>query len=99
MIDRDEYYTLANSDCVAVAKALGMAIDNSKQTTEDAIHIRHSGGLYIFPLKNNWYRHSDGKKGFPIDLVMDRRNYRGSYDQKRCNSRRCCPSQLYVYRI
>lgn len=72
MIDRDEYYTLANSDCVAVAKALGMVIDNSKQTTEDAIHIRHSGGLYIFPLKNNWYRHSDGKKGFPIDLVMDK---------------------------
>ena len=68
---KEEYYALANVDCTAVAQALGMTIDEGKQTTEKAIHINHSGGLYIFPDKNNWFRHSDGRGGFPIDLVMD----------------------------
>lgn len=71
IFSREEYYALANADCTAVAQALGMTIDESRQTTEKAIHINHSGGLYIFPDKNNWYRHSDGRGGFPIDLVMD----------------------------
>ena len=68
---REEYYALANADCISVAKALGMQIDEGKQTTKKAVHIKHSGGLYIFPDKNNWYRHSDGQNGFPVDLVMD----------------------------
>lgn len=68
---REEYYSLANADCISVAKALGMQVDEGKQTTPKAVHIRHSGGLYIFPEKNNWYRHSDGRKGFPVNLVMD----------------------------
>lgn len=72
---REEYYSLANADCISVAKALGMQVDEGKQTTPKAVHIRHSGGLYIFPEKNNWYRHSDGRKGFPVDLVMDTLQY------------------------
>ena len=67
----NEYYALANADCISVAKALGMQVDEGKQTTTKAVHIKHSGGLYIFPEKNNWYRHSDSRGGFPIDLVMD----------------------------
>ncbi len=67
---KDDYYRIANADGVAVAQALGMEIDEGKQTTAQAVHIKNSGGLYIFP-SNNWYRHSDGAKGFPIDLVMD----------------------------
>lgn len=68
---RDEYYKLANTDCTEVAFALGMTIDEGAQTTAKAIHINHSGGLYIFPHSNNWYRHIDGKSGYPVDLVMD----------------------------
>ena len=67
----NEYYALANADCISVAKSLGMQVDEGKQTTTKAVHIKHSGGLYIFPEKNNWYRHSDSRGGFPIDLVMD----------------------------
>lgn len=67
----NEYYALANADCISVAKSLGMQVDERKQTTTKAVHIKHSGGLYIFPEKNNWYRHSDSRGGFPIDLVMD----------------------------
>ncbi len=67
---RDDYYRITNADCISVALALGMQIDEGKQTTAKATHIKDSGGLYIFP-NNNWYRHSDGAKGFPVDLVMD----------------------------
>ncbi len=47
----NEYYALANADCISVAKALGMQVDEGKQTTTKAVHIKHSGGLYIFPEK------------------------------------------------
>lgn len=69
--DKEDYYKLLNADCLAVAQALGLEIDEGKQTTSRSVHIKHSGGLYIFPENNNWYRHSDGAKGFPVDLVMD----------------------------
>lgn len=67
---KEDYYRLLQADCLSVALALGMQIDEGKQTTAKATHIKDSGGLYIFP-NNNWYRHSDGAKGFPVDLVMD----------------------------
>lgn len=67
---KDDYYRIANANGVEVAQALGLQVDEGKQTTDKAVHIKNSGGLYIFP-SNNWYRHSDGSKGFPIDLVMD----------------------------
>ena len=51
----NEYYALANADCISVAKALGMQVDEGKQTTTKAVHIKHSGGLYIFPEKNKKY--------------------------------------------
>lgn len=68
---KEDYYKLLNADCLEVAQALGLEIDEGKQTNSRAVHIKNSGGLYIFPENNNWYRHSDGAKGFPIDLVMD----------------------------
>ncbi len=67
---KDDYYRITNADGVAVAQALGLQVDEGKQTTAKAVHIKNSGGLYIFPT-NNWYRHSDGSKGFPVELVMD----------------------------
>ena len=69
-----EYYELANTNILAVSEALGYEVDTSKLSTPKAIHLLHSGGTYIFMDNNNWYRHSDGAKGFPIDLVMDNLN-------------------------
>ena len=67
---KDDYYRITNADGVAVAQALGLQVDEGKQTTSKAVHIKNSGGLYIFPT-NNWFRHSDGAKGFQVELVMD----------------------------
>lgn len=66
---------LANVSCLDVALTLGMTIDEGGKTTDKSVHIKDSGGLYIFPDKNNWYRHSDGAKGFPVDLVADALNF------------------------
>lgn len=71
---KEDYIKLANVSCIDVAIALGMTIDEGGRTTDKSVHIADSGGLYIFPDKNNWYRHSDGAKGFPIDLVTDALN-------------------------
>lgn len=71
---KEDYIKLANVSCIDVAIALGMTIDEGGRTTDKSVHITDSGGLYIFPDKNNWYRHSDGAKGFPIDLVTDALN-------------------------
>lgn len=68
---RDDYFNITNASCLLVAEALGLVIDESKRSNAKAVHIKDSGGLYIFPEKNNWYRHSDGAKGFPADLVAD----------------------------
>ena len=66
-----DYLTLTSVDCADVAVALGLQLDESNRTTRKAIHIKDSGGLFLFPDKNNWYRHSDGAKGFAVDLVTD----------------------------
>ena len=68
---RDDYFKITNASCLLVAEALGLVIDESRRSNAKAVHIKDSGGLYIFPEKNNWYRHSDGAKGFPTDLVSD----------------------------
>lgn len=71
---KEDYMKLANVSCLDVALTLGMTIDEGGKTTDKSAHIKDSGGLYIFPDKNNWYRHSDGAKGFPVDLVADALN-------------------------
>lgn len=71
---KEDYMKLANVSCLDVALALGMTIDEGGKITDKSVHIKDSGGLYIFPDKNNWYRHSDGSKGFPIDLVANALN-------------------------
>ena len=71
---KEDYMKLTNVSCFDVALALGMTIDEGGKTTDKSVHIKDSGGLYIFPDKNNWYRHSDGAKGFPVDLVADALN-------------------------
>ena len=72
---KEDYMKLANASCLEVAIALGMTVDEGSKTTSKSVHIMDSGGLYVFPDKNNWYRHSDGAKGFPIDLVTDTLGY------------------------
>ena len=71
---KEDYMKLANVSCLDVALALGMSIDEGGKTTDKSAHIKDIGGLYIFPDKNNLYRHSDGAKGFPVDLVADALN-------------------------
>ena len=68
---RDDYYRLTNAPCLDVALALGMEI-NEKECDQKAWKIKGEQGLCIYRDGNNWYRFSDGKHGFPVDLVEDR---------------------------
>lgn len=67
----DDYYKLTNAPCIDVAIALGMEI-NEKECDKKSWKIKGEQGLCIYREGNNWYRFSDGKTGFPIDLVMDK---------------------------
>ena len=68
---KSEYMRLANAPCIEVALALGMEI-NEKESNAKAWKIKGEQGLCIFCEGNNWYRFSDGKGGYPIDLVKDK---------------------------
>lgn len=68
---RDDYYRLTNAPCLDVAKALGMEI-NERESDRKSWKIKGEQGLCIYRDGNNWYRFSDGKHGFPVDLVEDR---------------------------
>lgn len=46
---RDDYFKITNASCLLVAEALGLVIDESKRSNAKAVHIKDSGGLYIFP--------------------------------------------------
>lgn len=67
----DDYMRLTNAPCIDVALALGMEI-NEKESDKKTWKIKGEQGLCIYREGNNWYRFSDGKRGFPIDLVMDK---------------------------
>lgn len=69
--NRDDYYKLLNLPCIDVALSLGMEI-NQKESSSKAYKIKGEQGLCIFREGNNWYRFSDGKGGYPIDLVQDK---------------------------
>ncbi len=71
---RDDYYRIMNTPCIDVALALGMEI-NEKESNAKAWKIKGEQGVCIFRDGNNWYRFSDGKGGFPIDLVKDKLGY------------------------
>lgn len=71
---RDDYYKITNAPCIDVALALGMEI-NTKASDAKSWKIKDEQGLCIFRDGNNWYRFSDGKGGFPIDLVKDKLGY------------------------
>ena len=68
---RDDYYRLTNAPCIDVALALGMEI-NERASDQKAWKMKDEQGLCIYREGNNWYRFSDGKHGFPIDLVIDK---------------------------
>ena len=68
---RDDYYRLTNAPCIDVALALGMEI-NERASDQKAWKIKDEQGLCIYREGNNWYRFSDGRHGFSIDLVIDK---------------------------
>ena len=68
---RDDYYRLTNAPCLDVAKALGMEI-NERESDRKSWKIKGEQGLCIYREGNGWYRFSDGRHGFPIDLVKDK---------------------------
>ena len=68
---KDDYYRLTNAPCIDVALALGMEI-NERASDQKAWKIKDEQGLCIYREGNNWYRFSDGKHGFSIDLVIDK---------------------------
>ncbi len=71
---RDDYYRIMNTPCIDVALALGMEI-NEEGSNAKAWKINGDQGLCIFRDGNFWYRFSDDKGGFPIDLVKDKLGY------------------------
>lgn len=68
---KDDYYRLTNAPCIDVALALGMEI-NERASDQKAWKMKDEQGLCIYREGNNWYRFSDGKHGFSIDLVIDK---------------------------
>ena len=68
---RDDYYRLTNAPCLDVARALGMEI-NERESDRKSWKIKGEQGLCIYREGNNWYRFSDGRHGFSIDLVIDK---------------------------
>src|SRR5659263_349762 len=40
-----------------------------------AVHLKNSGGLYIFPETNRFYHWTSGKKGGAVDFVMEQENF------------------------
>ena len=83
---RDDYYRLTNAPCIDVALALGMEI-NERASDQKAWKMKDEQGLCIYREGNNWYRFSDGRHGFSIDLVIDKLQQRagaGLHRQERC---------------
>ena len=69
---KEDYYKLTNAPCIDVALALGMEI-NERESDNKAWKMKGEQGLCIYREGgNNWYRFSDGKTGYPIDLVIDK---------------------------
>ena len=68
---KDDYYRLTNAPCIDVALALGMEI-NERASDQKAWKMKDEQGLCIYREGNNWYRFSDGRHGFSIDLVIDK---------------------------
>jgi hypothetical protein len=67
----DEEIEKANSvDILALAKSYGYEPEKSGKK---ALHLKKSGGLYIFPESNKYYHHTGSdadKKGGAVDFVM-----------------------------
>lgn len=67
----DEEIAKANSvDILALAKSYGY---EPEQSGKKALHLKNSGGLYIFPESNKYYHHTGSdseKKGGAVDFVM-----------------------------
>ena len=66
----DEFRQLTSISSLDVALALGMEVDEYRSSSK-AIHIKDSGGLFVFPQDGKWYRHSDEKSGHGVQLVCD----------------------------
>ncbi|MCL2253085.1 MAG: DUF3991 domain-containing protein, partial [Lachnospiraceae bacterium] len=62
----------ANSiNLIDYAAMNGYHLENSDRKS---LHVKKSGGLYLFKDSNQFFHHSTGKKGGPIDFVMEYEN-------------------------
>jgi hypothetical protein len=65
----DEEVIKANSvSLLELARQYGFEPENSGRK---AVHLKHSGGLYVFPETNRFFRWTGDKKGGPIDFIME----------------------------
>jgi hypothetical protein len=65
----DEEVAKANStSLLELARKYGFEPENGGNK---AVHLKHSGGLYIFPETNRFFHWTDDKKGGPIDFIME----------------------------
>ncbi len=68
----DEEIQKANSvSLLELAKQYGFEPENGGRK---AVHLKNSGGLYIFPETNRFFHWTGEKKGGPVDFVMAQEN-------------------------
>ena len=67
-----EQISQANSvNLIDYAAMNGYMLENSGR---NSLHVKNSGGLYLFKDSNKFYHHTTEKKGGPIDFVMQFEN-------------------------
>lgn len=70
----DEIRQANSVDILSLARGYGY---EPEKAGRKAVHMKHSGGLYIFPENNRffqWTGPDDGVKGGAIDLSCGRKN-------------------------
>ena len=77
----DEIRQANSVDILSLARGYGY---EPEKAGRKAVHMKHSGGLYIFPENNRffqWTGPDDGIKGGAIDFVMREENLPGGGGQ------------------
>jgi len=71
----DEEISKANSvNILELAQQYGFVVDE-KHKDRKAVHLKQSGGLYIFPQSNRYYQHTNpDNRGGTVDFVMWQEN-------------------------
>lgn len=59
------------ANLIGYAATHGYPLENSDRKS---LHVKHSGGLYLFKDSNKYYHHATGRTGGPIDFIMQFEN-------------------------